>query len=357
MIKVEHLTKYYGDFLAVDDLSFEIDEGHVYGFLGPNGAGKTTTMNIMTGCLSATSGKVEVGGYDIFEDANKAKKLIGYLPEQPPLYMNETPEEYLRFVGEAKGLRGKELEEQIDRVIAQVKIQDVRSRRISALSKGYKQRVGIAQALLGSPRVIILDEPTVGLDPIQIIEIRDLIKQLGQEHTVILSSHILSEVQAICEKILIIAHGKLVAFDEPDNLERSLLSSNEIVFTTDAEAEQVTDILSGVEHISGVQLDEKENGLVSARVKTDSSDIYEVSRRLFFAFADRRQALLELSLKKASLEDIFIELTEGGDPGQPGAGAPDNPAPEEPQAEQPPEGPPQDGDAQSAGTESEADQL
>ncbi|WP_294517158.1 ABC transporter ATP-binding protein [uncultured Pseudoflavonifractor sp.] len=357
MIKVEHLTKYYGDFLAVDDLSFEIDEGHVYGFLGPNGAGKTTTMNMMTGCLSATSGKVEVGGYDIFEDANKAKKLIGYLPEQPPLYMNETPEEYLRFVGEAKGLRGKELEEQIDRVIAQVKIQDVRSRRISALSKGYKQRVGIAQALLGSPRVIILDEPTVGLDPIQIIEIRDLIKQLGQEHTVILSSHILSEVQAICEKILIIAHGKLVAFDEPDNLERSLLSSNEIVFTTDAEAEQVTDILSGVEHISGVQLDEKENGLVSARVKTDSSDIYEVSRRLFFAFADRRQALLELSLKKASLEDIFIELTEGGDPGQPGAGAPDNPAPEEPQAEQPPEGPPQDGDAQSAGTESEADQL
>ena len=357
MIKVEHLTKYYGDFLAVDDLSFEIDEGHVYGFLGPNGAGKTTTMNMMTGCLSATSGKVEVGGYDIFEDANKAKKLIGYLPEQPPLYMNETPEEYLRFVGEAKGLRGKELEEQIDRVIAQVKIQDVRSRRISALSKGYKQRVGIAQALLGSPRVIILDEPTVGLDPIQIIEIRDLIKQLGQEHTVILSSHILSEVQAICEKILIIAHGKLVAFDEPDHLARRLLSSNEIVFTTDAEAEQVTDILSGVEHISGVQLDEKENGLVSARVKTDSSDIYEVSRRLFFAFADRRQALLELSLKKASLEDIFIELTEGGDPGQPGAGAPDNPAPEEPQAEQPPEGPPQDGDAQSAGTESEADQL
>lgn len=189
MIKVEHLTKYYGDFLAVDDLSFEIDEGHVYGFLGPNGAGKSTTMNIMTGCLSATSGHVEVGGYDIFEDANKAKRLIGYLPEQPPLYMNETPEEYLRFVGEAKGLRGKELEDQIDKVIDQVKIQSVRGRRISALSKGYKQRVGIAQALLGNPRVIILDEPTVGLDPIQIIEIRDLIKQLGQEHTVILSSH------------------------------------------------------------------------------------------------------------------------------------------------------------------------
>jgi len=197
MIKVEHLTKYYGDFLAVNDLSFEIDEGHVYGFLGPNGAGKTTTMNIMTGCLSATSGHVQIGGFDIFEDPDHAKRLIGYLPEQPPLYMNETPLEYLRFVGEAKGLKGAELKQQVDKVIEQVKIQNVKGKRISALSKGYKQRVGIAQALLGNPKVIILDEPTVGLDPIQIIEIRDLIKQLGQDHTVILSSHILSEVQAI----------------------------------------------------------------------------------------------------------------------------------------------------------------
>ena len=351
MIKVEHLTKYYGDFLAVDDLSFEIDEGHVYGFLGPNGAGKSTTMNIMTGCLSATSGRVEVGGYDIFEDARKAKRLIGYLPEQPPLYMNETPEEYLRFVGEAKGLRGGELAGQIDKVIAQVKIEDVRGRRISSLSKGYKQRVGIAQALLGNPRVIILDEPTVGLDPIQIVEIRDLIKQLGQEHTVILSSHILSEVQAICEKILIIAHGKLVAFDEPDNLEKNLLSGSEIVFTTDAEEEQVMDILSGVEHISSVRLEEKENGLVSAQLKTDSRDIYAVSRQLFFSFAQHGQALLELSLKKASLEDIFIELTESGDPGQPGAGGP-----EDTPAEQPEAAPEEDG-GPSAGTESEADQL
>lgn len=351
MIKVEHLTKYYGDFLAVDDLSFEIDEGHVYGFLGPNGAGKSTTMNIMTGCLSATSGHVEVGGYDIFEDANKAKRLIGYLPEQPPLYMNETPEEYLRFVGEAKGLRGSELEDQIDKVIDQVKIQSVRGRRISALSKGYKQRVGIAQALLGNPRIIILDEPTVGLDPIQIIEIRDLIKQLGQEHTVILSSHILSEVQAICEKILIIAHGKPVAFDEPDNLEKSLLSGNEIVFTTDAEEDTVMDILSGVEHISGVQLKEKENGLVSAQLKTDSSDIYAVSRQLFFAFAEHGQALLELSLKKSSLEDIFIELTESGDPGHPGPGEPEDIPEEQTEASS------QDGDETSAGTESEADQV
>lgn len=218
MISVEHLTKYYGDFAAVKDLSFEIEEGHVYGFLGPNGAGKSTTMNIMTGCLSATEGQVKIDGYDIFEDALKAKKLIGYLPEQPPLYMNETPMEYLKFVGEAKGLKGQELKRQVEEVIKQTKIEDVKHRLISKLSKGYKQRVGIAQALLGNPKVIILDEPTVGLDPLQIIEIRELIKQLGQTHTVILSSHILSEVQAVCDRILIISQGKLVANDEAENL-------------------------------------------------------------------------------------------------------------------------------------------
>lgn len=329
MIKVEHLTKYYGDFLAVSDLSFEIEEGHVYGFLGPNGAGKTTTMNIMTGCLSATSGRVEVGGHDIFEEAGQAKKLIGYLPEQPPLYMNETPAEYLRFVGEAKGLKGEELRTQVEKVIRQVRIEAVRDRRISALSKGYKQRVGIAQALLGNPKVIILDEPTVGLDPIQIIEIRDLIRQLGQEHTVILSSHILSEVQAICEKILIIAHGKLVAFDTPDKLERSLLSANEITFTTDAKSDVVRGLLGKVDHLTDVELEKREDGLLSARLKTDSKDIYAVSRQLFFAFAEEDQPLLELNLKKASLEDIFIELTESGGEDQNGDGTP----PEESEAE------------------------
>ena len=312
MIKVEHLTKYYGDFLAVDDLSFEIDEGHVYGFLGPNGAGKSTTMNIMTGCLSATSGRVSIGGFDIFEEADSAKRLIGYLPEQPPLYMNETPLEYLRFVGEAKGLRGEELNAQIESVIHQVRIEGVKGRRISALSKGYKQRVGIAQALLGNPKVIILDEPTVGLDPLQIIEIRDLIRQLGQDHTVILSSHILSEVQAICEKILIIAHGRLVAFDAPDQLERSLLGTNEITFTTDAPAERVRSILAGVKHVFDIRVSQPENGLVQARMQTSSKNIYDTSREVFFAFAKRDIALLELNLKKASLEDIFIELTEGG---------------------------------------------
>ncbi len=312
MINVQHLTKYYGDFRAVSDLSFAIEEGHVYGFLGPNGAGKTTTMNIITDCLSPTSGKVEVGGYDILEEPGKAKRLIGYLPEQPPLYMNETPEEYLRFVGEAKGLKGEELSRQVDAVIDQVKIQGVRRKRISALSKGYKQRVGIAQALLGNPKIIILDEPTVGLDPIQIIEIRDLIKQLGQEHTVIFSSHILSEVQAICDKILIIAHGKLVAFGAPDQLEQSLLSGNEILFTAEASKEEVQRVLSGLDHITQVQMEEKEGNRISVQLKTDSRDMYQLSRQLFFAFAEENRALLEMSLKKASLEDIFLELTESG---------------------------------------------
>ena len=222
MIQVEHLTKRYGTVTAVDDLSFEIGEGSVYGFLGPNGAGKSTTMNIMTGCLSATEGTVKISGYDIYEQPREAKKLLGYLPEQPPLYLGETPAEYLRFVGEAKGLRGSELLRQIDDVIEETRIGDMRNRRIAALSKGYRQRVGIAQALLGRPEAIILDEPTVGLDPLQIVEIRELIAQLGEIRTVLISSHILSEVQNMCSKILIIAHGRLIAFDEPARLEERL---------------------------------------------------------------------------------------------------------------------------------------
>lgn len=310
MITVEHLTKCYGDFTAVHDLSFEIKEGHVYGFLGPNGAGKTTTMNIMTGCLSATEGHVKIDGYDIFDEPDKAKKLVGYLPEQPPLYTNDTPMEYLRFVGEAKGLRGTELTQQIEQVIQKTKIADVKNRSISTLSKGYKQRVGIAQALLGNPKVIILDEPTVGLDPIQIIEIRDLIKELGQTHTVIFSSHILSEVQAICDQVLIISKGKLIAFDEPGNLEKLLLAPNEIAITSDATAKEVEEILAGINHITDMTIKEKGAEYVTAHIKTAQDDIYQVSRAIFSAFAAEGKVLLEMTLKKANLEDIFIELTE-----------------------------------------------
>jgi len=281
----------------------------VYGFLGPNGAGKSTTMNIMTGCLSATDGHILIDGHDIFEEPLEAKKLIGYLPEQPPLYMNETPLDYLTFVGKAKGLRGDELAEQLEQVIGKTGISQVINRRISALSKGYKQRVGIAQALLGNPKVIILDEPTVGLDPLQIIEIRDLIKSLGENHTVIFSSHILSEVQAICDEILMIAKGKLVAFDTPDNLEKNLLSPNEITITTDADEAQVRNLIEDNPAVSEITFENKTDYL-RAHIKTDCSDIYELSRIVFSAFAKSDFVLLEMNLKKANLEDIFIELTE-----------------------------------------------
>lgn len=310
MITVEHLTKKYGNHLAVDDLSFTIEEGHVYGFLGPNGAGKSTTMNIMTGCLSATAGSIQIDGHDIFGEPEKAKKLIGYLPEQPPLYMNESPVDYLYFVGEAKGLRGAELQEQVDSVIRQTGIEKVAHRRISQLSKGYKQRVGIAQALLGNPKVIILDEPTVGLDPIQIIEIRDLIKQLGLTHTVIFSSHILSEVQTICDQILIISKGKLVAFDEPKNLEKQMMGANEIRVTTDISEKHLEKILSGVKDLREAKMELSGTNLITAHITSDRKDLYEVSRSIFFAFADEKAPILEMSLKKANLEDIFLELTD-----------------------------------------------
>ena len=311
MITVEHLAKRYGDFAAVNDLSFEIEDGHVYGFLGPNGAGKSTTMNIMTGCLSATEGHVRIDGYDIFEEPERAKKLMGYLPEQPPLYMNETPAEYLKFVGEAKGLRGRELQRQIEEVLRQAKIGHVKDRLISALSKGYRQRVGIAQALLGNPEVIILDEPTVGLDPIQIIDIRDLIRQLGENHTVILSSHILSEVQAICEKVLIISQGKLVAFDRPENLEKLLLASNGISFMAEASEEEIGEVLGGISYIAEWEIQVQEDGGTKVFARTESENVKDICRELFFAFADRKKAILEISSRKANLEDVFIELTEG----------------------------------------------
>lgn len=313
MIEIEHLSKRYGEHPAVSDLSVTIESGQIYGFLGPNGAGKSTTMNIMAGCLSATEGHVRIGGYDIFDEPEKAKRLIGYLPEQPPLYLNETPMEYLRFVGEAKGLRGAELTVQIADAVARTGIEPVRSRRISTLSKGYRQRVGIAQALLGRPEVIILDEPTVGLDPIQIIEIRNLVKELGKRHTVIFSSHILSEVQAICDKILIISKGKLTALGTPLELERQLRSAGEIVLTTDAEAEKAQALLSALPHITQVEPAESAaDGAVTMHLKTDSEDMHAVSRSIFFAFAKEKQALLELSVRKASLEDVFLELTESG---------------------------------------------
>lgn len=323
MISVEHLTKYYGDHLAVDDISFEITEGHVYGFLGPNGAGKSTTMNIITGCLSASTGRVLIDGHDIFEEPAQAKKCIGYLPEHPPLYMNESPLEYLRFVGEAKGLRGAELSAQVGEVMERTGLRGVRNRRISALSKGYQQRVGIAQALLGNPKVIILDEPTVGLDPIQIIEIRDLITELGKTHTVIFSSHILSEVQAICDQILMIAKGKLVAFGAPEELQKQLLAPDEIILTTDAADTELRAILEDVAHITAVATCASGSKYITAHIKSDREDLYDLSSAVFRAFAASDKVIFEMTLKKGNLEDIFIELSEAAAAEAVSAAAPD----------------------------------
>ncbi|MBQ6900593.1 MAG: ABC transporter ATP-binding protein [Firmicutes bacterium] len=230
MINVKNLTKNYGNHKAIDDLSFTIEKGNVYGFLGPNGAGKSTTMNIITGCLAASSGQVNIGGFDIFEDAMKAKKLIGYLPEIPPLYPDMKVIDYLKFIAEVKGVAKSGMMEELFDVMEKTQTTDVAGRVIKNLSKGYRQRVGIAQALIGDPEIIILDEPTVGLDPKQIIEIRDLIRELGKEHTVILSSHILSEISAVCNHILIISDGKLVADDTAENLEKTYGMDLETIF-------------------------------------------------------------------------------------------------------------------------------
>lgn len=309
MIEVSHLTKRYGGHTAVSDLSFHIGKGQIYGFLGPNGAGKSTTMNIMTGCLAATGGQVKVGGYDIFEEAEQAKRLIGYLPEQPPLYLDRTPREYLTFVGRVKKLGREELERQVAHVMDVTQITDVADRLIKQLSKGYKQRVDIAQALLGNPEVIILDEPTVGLDPRQIIEIRELITSLGKQHTVILSSHILSEVQAICQTILIISKGRLVACDTPENLERLFAGSATVELTVEAGEEELPAILAPLEHIQAVHILKAEQGRCELALDTDGAEA--VCRELFFAFSRADRPILRMTNTNASLEDIFIELTSG----------------------------------------------
>lgn len=310
MIEVNHLCKRYGNHTAVWDLSFHIEKGQIYGFLGPNGAGKTTTMNIMTGCLAATSGQVRIGGFDIFEEAQQAKKLIGYLPEQPPLYLDRTPREYLTFVARAKGIRESDIPNQLSHVMAVTQIQDVADRLIKNLSKGYKQRVGIAQAILGDPEVIILDEPTVGLDPRQITEIRELIQQLGKDHTVILSSHILSEVQAVCQTILIISKGKLVACDSPENLERLFAGTATVNLVAEAPEKNIRGILQDISGLVGIHTKPMDDGCCQVQVELEGHDDRKACRDLFFAFSRANCPILQMSVAKASLEDIFLELTQ-----------------------------------------------
>lgn len=313
MIEVKNLTKRYGSHTAISDLTFTIEKGVIYGFLGPNGAGKSTTMNIITGCLGATEGEVLVDGHSISEEPMLAKKLIGYLPEQPPLYTDMTPLEYLTFVASAKHILRSEQTKQIDGVMEKAGIQEVRNRLIRNLSKGYRQRVGIAQALLGNPEIIILDEPTVGLDPAQIIEIRDLIRLLGKDHTIILSSHILSEVQAVCDSIMIISNGKLVASDTPENLTRLFAGTTTLHVEAKGDLEIVRRILSGVEHIEDITIgpDDEQDLIVADLKPEEGADIRE---DIFMAFADARIPLLEMKSMRASLEEVFLELTQGDMP-------------------------------------------
>lgn len=311
MIEVSHLTKRYGNHLALSDLSFTIPNGQIYGLLGPNGAGKSTTMNILTGCLAATSGEVRIDGVDIFEDPMAAKRHLGYLPEQPPVYMDRTPWEYLRFVARAKGV--KNLAQEVDRVMDLTQIADVRDRLIRNLSKGYRQRVGIAQAILGDPDIIILDEPTVGLDPRQITEIRELIQKLGENKTVILSSHILGEVQAVCERLLILSKGKLVACDTPANLEKQMSSASALEIDVCASREQAEKLLSRLPNVQSF----KSKGTADRcqiRLETEKEHLEDLSKAVFFALAEARTPILAMTPTKASLEDIFLELTDGKEP-------------------------------------------
>lgn len=308
MIEVKNLVKKYGSHLAVDHLNFTVDTGQIYGFLGPNGAGKSTTMNIMTGYLGATEGEVLINGHNILEEPEAAKKCIGYLPEMPPLYTDMKVNEYLRFVAELKKIPKKERQEQIEKVMLMVKIMDVQDRLIKNLSKGYKQRVGLAQAILGFPEIIILDEPTVGLDPKQIIEIRELIRELAKKHTVILSSHILAEIREVCDFILIISKGKLVASDTPDRLEEKMSGTETVEILAKASAAEVRAILLNVEHISNIHTQERADKTCSARIQTEGG--CDIREALFFAFAKNECPLLELQTSRISLEEVFLELTQ-----------------------------------------------
>ncbi len=309
MIEVNHLTKRYGSHTAVEDLTFTVEKGYVYGFLGPNGAGKSTTMNILTGCLAATEGQVTIGGYDIFEEPIKAKRLVGYLPEQPPLYGGMTVQEYLSFVARAKGVPVRRLDEQLERVAAVTGVKDVAARLIRNLSKGYRQRVGIAQALLGEPEIIILDEPTVGLDPLQIVEIRQLIRDLGRERTVILSSHILSEVQAVCDRVLMIHRGCLVASGTPAELERQCAGKVTYRVTVKALPGEARAALEPVKGIVDVDAAAGEGGRTDLTV-TASETGADMDERLSFALSDRHIPVLRLEREQASLENVFLALAQ-----------------------------------------------
>lgn len=310
MIEAIHLTKQYGNHTAVSDVSFTIDETGVFGLLGPNGAGKSTIMNMMTGCLSATEGSIRINGHDIVSEAAAAKKLIGYLPEIPPLYPDRTPEEALGFVAMNKGLPKEEAQQQIRHAMEATRITEVARRLCGNLSKGYKQRVGLAQAMIGSPSIIVLDEPTVGLDPREIIEIRELMRDLGKERIVIFSSHILSEVEAICKRILVISGGRLLEFDTPENLAKKYADATLVSFTALASETEVRNILSKMENVSKLKVRPFGSSKCQVSFNSGAVDQEAVLSSLFFAFSDIRKPVIEMTVRQASLEDLYIEMTD-----------------------------------------------
>ncbi len=311
MIEVQNLSKHYGDKAAVNNISFTANDGEILGFLGPNGAGKSTTMNMLTGYISSTSGKALINGIDILEEPIKAKKNIGYLPELPPLYMDMTVKEYLNFIYDLKKCKLPRVSHLKD-ICGLVKIDHVYNRVIRNLSKGYRQRVGVAQALVGNPPVLILDEPTVGLDPKQIIEIRTLIKKLGKNHTVILSSHILSEVQAVCDKIIVINEGRIVADDTETNLSDKLTGSHILTAKIEGEYESVAKKVLAIEGVEVCRQVNENEGVIEYRIETEEGR--DIRRELFNAMAENGTPILELRSAELSLEDIFLRLTIGEAP-------------------------------------------
>lgn len=312
MINVENLSKTYGNHIALDNVSFEVEKGHIYGLLGPNGAGKSTTMNILTGYLAPTEGSVYINGFKMGEKTLEAKRSIGYLPEIPPVYPDMSVTEYLDFAASIKNVSKKQRKEEIERVIGLTGLDSVRRRLIKNLSKGYRQRVGIAQALLGSPEVIILDEPTVGLDPEQIIEIRTLIKNLRTKHTVILSSHILSEISAVCDECLIINHGKVVAFDTIENLLSNNKSDTQIItITVKSDKESSEKVFSNLDFVASYEfVSENEGKSVFVINGVEERDI---SEDLSFALSDARILVTEMNIQKSSLEDIYLDIIRKSD--------------------------------------------
>ncbi len=307
MIEISDLVKFYGDKKAVDHISFTVNRGEILGFLGPNGAGKTTTMNILTGYLSATSGSVKINGHDILEEPAEAKKCIGYLPEMPPLYLDMTVLEYLKFICDLKSVPKDQRIRQLAEIMRLVRIADVSDRVIHNLSKGYKQRVGIAQALVGNPEVLVLDEPTVGLDPKQIIEIRNLIKTLSKNHTVILSSHILPEVQAVCDRVVIINNGKIAAIDTPNALSHKLAGSSKLSMIFEGPLKDVTSKLRTLPGIIAVTPVIEKDGHHQIEITVDPK--MDVRKSVFFAMASNSWPILEFRSMDPSLEEIFLSVT------------------------------------------------